>query len=137
MFITSAYNQPTFWSNQMKKLAFITRHTPTPAQYKLASEQGFELDFVGDRDAFSFNPEEFQDYDGVVVVHPWMALQATRWVNFIGVFENANRAPEGERPSFEAVALHVMEMPHSIEANLYKEVMGLEALEMAERDLTS
>lgn len=91
----------------MKKFAFISRHTPTDAQFRLAEEQGIDLYHVGDRDAFTFDPSEFEEFDGAVVVHPWMALQMARYVRQVGVFENANRAPEGEKPSFEAVALYV------------------------------
>jgi hypothetical protein len=96
----------------MDRYAFISRHEPTEAQHQLAREQGIELVPIGDRDAFSVSPSEVDHagaVGGVVVVHPAAALRlAGRFL--VGVFENANRAPEGERPQFEAQALHVYDM---------------------------
>jgi hypothetical protein len=99
------------------KFAFITRHQPTQAQIDLAAEQGIELECVGDADAFdTASYPDVSGYDGVIVVHPMLALRMIRSVGYsqkerlIGVFENANRAPEGERPQFEAKALHIMRL---------------------------
>lgn len=95
----------------MKKMAFISRHNPTPGQFNLAKTQGFDLVPVGDADAFAVSPEWVRnkgEFEAVAVVHPAAALNLVK--NFtVGVFENANRAPEGERSQFEAVALHVWE----------------------------
>lgn len=92
-----------------KKLAFVSRHVPTQGQNELANDMGFDLVHVGDLDAFAITPEMIAgmgQFDGVVVVHPAAALRlAKRYV--IGVFENANRAPVGEKPQFEAVDLHI------------------------------
>jgi hypothetical protein len=91
------------------KFAFISRHLPTEGQVKLAKEKGIELVHVGDMDAFTVTQQKVSqmgDFYGVIVVHPAAALRLVR--NYqIGVFENANRAPEGEIPQFEAKALHV------------------------------
>jgi hypothetical protein len=92
------------------RMAFITRHAPTEAQVSLAAKAGFELVPVGDRDAFSGEiPEGF---DAVAVVHPAAALRYIAGARalksaVVGVFENANRAPEGAKPQFEAASLHV------------------------------
>ena len=93
----------------MMKFAFISRHLPTSGQVDLAAAQGIELVHVGDADAFTVDREWVNDkgpFEGVIVVHPAAAMRlASEFI--IGVFENANRAPEGERPTFEAVALHL------------------------------
>lgn len=101
----------------MQKMAFISRHVPTPEQITLAAERGFELIHVGDVDAFA--PMAWSIVDGhdagpfqaVCCVHPWLALQLERQGFSVAVFENGNRAPEGEKPQFYAKALHVMEQP--------------------------
>lgn len=96
----------------MKKLAFVSRHEPTEGQNKLARQRGYELCHVGDRDAFvGVLPGPGEGYDGVVVVHAAAAMRSLyatftgNWV--VGVYENANRAPVGEKPTFEAVRLHL------------------------------
>ena len=96
----------------MTKFAFISRHLPTEGQVQLAADQGIELVHVGDADAFSVGPSFVDDhgaFDGVVVVHPAAAMRLSGSF-VVGVFENANRAPEGERPTFEAVALHLYDL---------------------------
>lgn len=95
----------------MKKFAFISRHTPTSEQIELAFAQDIELVTIGDLDAFTVDAEDIKasgEFDGVVVVHPAAALNLIRAYP-VGIFENANRAPEGERPQFFAKALHVWE----------------------------
>lgn len=94
------------------RFAFISRHTPTPAQFTLAEQQGIELVHVGDADAFTVSPSwvyERGAFEGVVVVHPAAALRLAGTF-LIGVFENANRAPEGAPPQFEAKSLHIFDM---------------------------
>ena len=88
--------------------AFISRHEPTDEQHKLAALQGIKLDHVGDRDAFTINPHEFVDYDGVIVVHPAAALHLCALYT-VGVFANGNRAAEGEKPQFFAKSLHLFD----------------------------
>lgn len=94
------------------KFAFISRHLPTEGQIALAAAEGIELAHVGDADAFTVSPawvDERGSFDGVIVVHPAAALQlATTYL--VGVFENANRAPVGEKPQFEAQALHLFDL---------------------------
>lgn len=96
----------------MERFAFITRHQATPEQVAIAADSGIELVPIGDRDAFTVSPGDIDAagaFDGVVVVHPAAAMRlASAFV--IGVFENANRAPEGEKPSFEAVGLHLYDL---------------------------
>lgn len=96
----------------MMKFAFISRHTPTSDQIRLAADQGIELISIGDFDAFNASPSQvdsFGAFEGVIVVHPAAALRLAGSF-LVGVFENANRAPEGERPQFEALALHVHDL---------------------------
>jgi len=94
------------------KFAFISRHNPTDSQIALAAEQDIELVHIGDHDAFTVSPgfvDAAGNFEGVVVVHPAAALRLTS--DFVvGVFENANRAPVGERPQFEAQALHLYDL---------------------------
>jgi hypothetical protein len=94
------------------KFAFISRHVPTLSQHELAQAQGIDLVHVGDTDAFKVSPGFVDDhgaFDGVVVVHPAAALNLASSF-LVGIFENANRAPEGAPVSFEAVALHVYDL---------------------------
>jgi hypothetical protein len=94
------------------RFAFISRHTPTPAQFTLAEQQGIELIHIGDADAFTVSPSwvyERGAFEGVVIVHPAAALRLAGTF-LIGVFENANRAPEGAPPQFEAKSLHIFDM---------------------------
>lgn len=94
------------------KFAFISRHTPTDGQLQIAKEYGIELVHIGDRDAFSVAVSDIYEagaFDGVVVVHPAAAMRLAGSF-LIGVFENANRAPAGERPQFEAKALHIYDL---------------------------
>jgi hypothetical protein len=92
--------------------AFISRHQPTEKQHALASEQGHTLTYVGDADAFTVGAgfvHHHGPFEGVVVVHPAASLRlAPQFV--VGVFENANRAPVGETPQFEAVSFHVYDL---------------------------
>ena len=110
----------------MEKFAFISRHQPTPGQRELAKKQDIHLDYIGDLDAFSVCPQRVARegvfdgvvevcpqrmaregvFDGVVVVHPAAAMNLCHAYR-IGVFQNANRAPVGERPTFEAVEFFV------------------------------
>lgn len=103
--------------------AFISRHKPTPEQVQLAAEQDIILHHVGDADAFTVTPywveahapEIVEDYAvqfyGVVVVHPAAALRLCKDY-LIGVFENANRAPEGAPPQFSAKAFHIYDLTY-------------------------
>ena len=94
------------------KMAFISRHEPTPRQLELALDQGLELVHIGDADAFTVSPSlvyNFGPFEAVAVVHPAAALRlAPHFI--VGVFENANRASVGEKPQFEAVALHLFNL---------------------------
>jgi len=100
----------------MQKFAFISRHEVTGEQRRLAAENGIELIPVGDFDAFSVSRRDLPDFViGAVVVHPAAALRLVDRLK-IGVFENANRAAEGAKPSFEAKAFHVFaSRPMSLE----------------------
>ena len=91
----------------MMKFAFISRHTPTKEQHAIAALKGIELIHVGDMDAFTADFTTLPKVVGVVVVHPAAAMKAAAHHYLVGVFENANRAAEGEKPTFEAHALHV------------------------------
>jgi hypothetical protein len=96
----------------MKRFAFISRHTPTESQFALAQAQDIELFPIGDLDAFFVCPcsvDYYGDFDGVIVDHPAAALRLCSSY-LIGVYESANRAPEGEKYTFEAVELHIFDM---------------------------
>lgn len=95
--------------NKMNVFAFISRHEPTKEQLQMAFDQGILLDPIGDMDAFSVVPDHlkvFGDYDGVVVVHPAMALRLIDFFD-VGVFENEMRPELGGKPSFSPKKLHV------------------------------
>lgn len=109
----------------MKKLAFISRHVPTQAQIDLALVQGYEIVHVGDRDAFNISiwdsPISRGEFPAVAVVHPQLAMNFLRWGFEVAVFENANRAPEGEKPSFEAVGMYITHpLDHEWAENRYE-----------------
>lgn len=101
----------------MMNFAFITRHQPTAEQAALAADQGIALHPVGDTDAFTVDNSFVHEagnrldliFEGVVVVHPAAAMRLCSEF-MVGVFENANRAPEGEKSQFAAKALHVFDL---------------------------
>ncbi len=101
------------------KFAFISRHVPTQGQIELAAQKGIELVHVGDRDAFSVSHEEFKSFDGVVVVHPAMALRLLNTHNQVGVFNNVNRAPVGEKPQFETTEFHLYKLHPDCVTSVY------------------
>lgn len=98
----------------MRTMIFISRHTPTPAQIEIAENNNFNLVHVGDMDAFSPDllgriEKELAVNDAAFVccVHPMIAMKAIdAGAVGVGMFENAARAAEGEKPTFDAVALH-------------------------------
>ena len=80
----------------MKKFAFISRHTPTELQVKMAEEKGIELIHVGDEDAFGGHADwEKRGYKGAVVVNPALACRMISDTFHIGVFES-QRIPDGQ-----------------------------------------
>ena len=100
-------------------LQVIGRHELTPEQHSLCRMAGLQATRVGDIDAFTGDlPSTVwrrwtSGHHYVAVAHAAMALRLTAENSVgteevtIGVFENANRGKEGERPTFEAVALHL------------------------------
>ena len=93
----------------MKKFAFISRHVPTTEQIDLAIAQEIELVSIGDLDGFTVTAEQVAKhgkFDGVAVVHAGAALRL-QFDYEVLLFENGNRAPEGEKPSFVAVSCHL------------------------------
>jgi len=108
------YASKSIKDKQMQKLAFISRHQPDSEQKRLAAKAGYELVHVGDMDAFTVDAGFIEkEYSGAVVVHPAAALRliAMSGAGFVvGVFENSNRAPEGEKPQFAAKRLHLFGM---------------------------
>ena len=107
--VNLSWDSTTDTYGYLQKFAFLSRHVPTQAQIQMALDEGIELIPIGDMDAFRVRPEDINalgTFDGVVVVHPAAALQLSQKY-LIGVFENANRAPEGEKPQFEAARLYV------------------------------
>lgn len=88
------------------KYAFISRHKPTPEQIEQAKAVGVEIVHVGDADAFNFSLANLAGYEGIVCVHPVIAMKAMCSGYEIGIFENANRAPEGAKPEFYSKSFH-------------------------------
>lgn len=91
----------------MERFAFVSRHEPTEGQKMLAAKASIELVTVGDRDGFTLNSEEFKEFKGVIVVHAQAAMRALLSGLKVGVFNNVNRAPLGEKPRFETTSLVV------------------------------
>lgn len=93
--------------------AMISRHAPSQEQIEMAAAQNIEIDYIGDRDAFTVCLDDVQTgpvpYRGVIVVHPAMAMRLASHF-MIGVFENANRAPIGEKPDFKPTRLEVYDL---------------------------
>lgn len=94
----------------MLKMAFVSRHVPTERQVQLAAEAGWQLDFVGDADAFNDLTLMMKDligggYNGVACVHPLIALEACAHGMSVGVF----RAEKRGASEFEAVELRIWE----------------------------
>ncbi len=96
----------------LPEMVFATRHTPTRAQIALAIKAGYYLIAAGDIDAF--DEEAFSALTAahpgavaVACVHPLVGLRAHMAGLSVGVYKNANRAPEGAKPSFEAVGLTI------------------------------
>lgn len=84
---------------------FISRHTPTIDQVAMMAKERAILYPVGDRDAFTLDPMEFQ-YRKIITVHPAMALRLLPVVEAIGIFENSSRPSEGGAPSFSPSKIH-------------------------------
>ena len=96
---------------------FVSRHEPTPDQHRLVQGNLVKVADINafDKDAVNelVRKASEQNIDGFIVVNPALALNIAA-VAFereeftaIGVFENANRAPEGQTPTFQAQALHM------------------------------
>jgi hypothetical protein len=94
----------------MKEFAFISRHQLTDTQREIAHEMGIFITSVGDRDAFNVSSGEFEGYDGVIVVHPAMALRLLCSGRAVGVFENEQRGD-----GFVTKTLHVYHAHRSLE----------------------
>ena len=106
----------------MDKFLFISRHEPSADQIRLAAEQGIELVFAGDLDAFAPNlGHMIAELDaklipgmefaaGVVAVHPLICIKAAQMSMKVGSFRNINRAPVGEKPMFETDLFVVVEV---------------------------
>lgn len=100
---------------EMQNFLMCSRHNITPEQHALALKAGITLHQGTDLDAFAANHDLIKAvcdqgvFEGVIVVHPALALKLSTAYR-IGVFENANRAPEGGAPSFQAVGLEVFDL---------------------------
>ena len=101
--------------NLMQKTWFVSRHDPTADQLTLAPGLIKVPDINGyDRSAINalLREARHSGVDHIVVVNAAMALNiATLAIErgeflCIGIFENAARAAEGAKPTFEAKALH-------------------------------
>ena len=97
----------------MKTAIFISRHAPTQEQIELLADQDTNIIHVGDLDAFSDDLEDrvkalAQEHETttVIAVHPLTCIAGLSVNCRVGVFENVNRAPEGERPVFVCGGIH-------------------------------
>lgn len=88
------------------KVAYIGRHVATPEQAEMAANAGIELIPVGDRNGFTFDPHEFERYDGICCAHAAIAMKCLPVVRFVILFENEKRPMEGGAPSFKPKAIH-------------------------------
>ena len=115
----------------MKEYLFCSRHAITQEQIVLAEKAGITLHQGMDLDAFAPNHDLIKavcnqgQFDGVVVVHPALALKLSTAYK-IGVFENANRAAEGAPPSFQAVGLEIFDLVPRVSAWEYMAHYGYE-----------
>jgi hypothetical protein len=98
----------------MLHFAFVSRHAFTPQQAAIAAAQNIELIQSRDMDAFSpdlsltmIHLKDDQNFDGIICVHPLVALIASSVGLKVGIFNNVNRAPVGEKPRFETTTLVV------------------------------
>jgi hypothetical protein len=82
---------------------FISRHEPTLEQEYMLKGIGINITHMGDVDAFHGDlifSIDGRQMDGVIVVHPVLAMRYRKAGITVGVFENINRAKEGDKPSF-------------------------------------
>jgi hypothetical protein len=111
--------------NNLTVMHFVSRHAPSAKQVKLAEMAGYRLVDAGDLDAFAEDMpaklELMASYEecAIACVHPLIMAVACQ-LGKVGVFENANRAPEGEKPSFEAVSLRMV--PRMIQFSVLDDV---------------
>ena len=120
----------------MRRFAFISRHEPTQAQLEIARKQEIDLVHIGDTDAFGDLTElrdklNSENFTGVVVVHAWLALSLAGDYA-VGVFQNSNRAPIGEKPQFEADSLHVTDYFFRLTNLVHKQAGDLWAYQRGE-----
>lgn len=95
-------------SDEKPVMEFVSRHPPTDRQVQLAGKAGYVLVHVGDDDGFN---APLRAGCAVAVVHPASAIRYFADGRTVGIFQNANRAPEGAPPSFVAAALHIYSIP--------------------------
>lgn len=103
-------------SMSTKTYWFVSRHEPTDDQHRLVNGNLVKVDDINAFDKNAVNElvrkASEENVDGFIVVNPALALNIAaaaferKEFTVIGVFENANRAPEGQKPTFEAKALH-------------------------------
>lgn len=91
------------------RYGFISRHNPTPEQIDLALAIGIDLIPVGDLDAFADDLsaqietiDSAHNMDGIVCVHPLIALVANNLSLPVGIFRNATRPGIDGKPQFFA-----------------------------------
>lgn len=101
----------------MRNFIFISRHEPLSSQFELAAAQGVNLIHVGDLDAFDklrmgriAGLAAANKAEGVVAVHPLIAIAAFKAGLAIGSFNNVNRAPIGQKPDFHTTEFQIEEV---------------------------
>lgn len=114
------YNPRKMESGQMERFAFISRHAPTPDQIRVAGEQGIEVIHVGDTDAFGpgdpilppgvrWGDTPKTDYQGIIAVHPLIAVRSYALGKKIGSFQNISRPGVDGKPQFTCGRLVVID----------------------------
>ncbi len=98
----------------MERFAFVSRHAPTPDQIRVAGEQGIELSHVGDVDAFGQGDPilpvgvSLEGFQGVIAVHPLIAVRAFALGLKVGSFQNISRPGPDGKPQFTCGKLVVI-----------------------------
>lgn len=92
----------------MQKVAFISRHVPSPEQVEYFARHNYELVHVGDANGFDIEVlrELTAPYLSACVVHAGAAANLLTLRKRVFVCENVNRAPAGEPPQFKLAKVY-------------------------------
>ena len=96
----------------MKTYAYISRHALTGEQLEIINAANITVITLGDMDGFAITKDAVDDaagleVDGVIVVHAGAVARLMQEGCEVGVFNNLNRAPVGEKPDFGTDSLYI------------------------------